>query len=33
MASNLAVAVMNGIVWGLIMALIALGLNLIFGLL
>ncbi|TAL40593.1 MAG: branched-chain amino acid ABC transporter permease [Methylovulum sp.] len=33
MASNLAVAVLNGIVWGLIMALIALGLNLIFGLL
>ncbi|HZW36898.1 MAG: branched-chain amino acid ABC transporter permease [Deltaproteobacteria bacterium] len=33
MASNLAVAVMNGIVWGLILALIALGLNLIFGLL
>lgn len=32
-ASNLAVAVLNGIVWGLIMALIALGLNLIFGLL
>jgi branched-chain amino acid transport system permease protein len=31
--SNLAVAVLNGIVWGLIMALIALGLNLIFGLL
>lgn len=33
MLSNLAVAVLNGIVWGLIMALIALGLNLIFGLL
>ncbi len=33
MASNLAVAVLNGVVWGLIMALIALGLNLIFGLL
>lgn len=33
MASNLAVAVLNGIVWGMIMALIALGLNLIFGLL
>lgn len=33
MASNLAVAVLNGIVWGLIMALIALGLNMIFGLL
>jgi len=32
-ASNLAVAVLNGIVWGMIMALIALGLNLIFGLL
>lgn len=33
MASNIAVAVLNGIVWGLIIALIALGLNLIFGLL
>jgi branched-chain amino acid transport system permease protein len=33
MWSNLAVAVLNGIVWGLIMALIALGLNMIFGLL
>ncbi|MCL5966834.1 MAG: branched-chain amino acid ABC transporter permease [Deltaproteobacteria bacterium] len=33
MLSNVAVAVLNGIVWGLIMALIALGLNLIFGLL
>jgi branched-chain amino acid transport system permease protein len=31
--SNLAVAILNGIVWGLIMALIALGLNMIFGLL
>jgi len=31
--SNLAVAVLNGVVWGLIMALIALGLNMIFGLL
>ena len=33
MVSNLAVAILNGVVWGLIMALIALGLNLIFGLL
>lgn len=33
MTSNIAIAMMNGIVWGLIMALIALGLNLIFGLL
>lgn len=33
MISNLAVAILNGIVWGLIMALIALGLNMIFGLL
>jgi branched-chain amino acid transport system permease protein len=31
--SNLAVAVLNGVIWGLIMALIALGLNMIFGLL
>jgi branched-chain amino acid transport system permease protein len=31
--SNISVAVLNGIVWGLIMALIALGLNMIFGLL
>jgi len=31
--SNLAVAVLNGVVWGMIMALIALGLNMIFGLL
>jgi branched-chain amino acid transport system permease protein len=31
--SNLAVALLNGVVWGLIMALIALGLNMIFGLL
>jgi len=31
--SQLTVAVLNGIVWGLIMALIALGLNMIFGLL
>ncbi len=33
MFSQLTVAVLNGIVWGLIMALIALGLNMIFGLL
>ncbi|HEY6008480.1 MAG TPA: hypothetical protein VIU40_09180, partial [Geobacteraceae bacterium] len=33
MGSSLAIAVLNGIVWGLIMALIALGLNMIFGLL
>ncbi|MEW6376220.1 MAG: branched-chain amino acid ABC transporter permease [Thermodesulfobacteriota bacterium] len=33
MISNLAVAILNGIVWGMIMALIALGLNMIFGLL
>jgi len=32
-ASTIAVAVLNGVVWGLILALIALGLNLIFGLL
>jgi len=31
--SNLTVAFLNGVVWGLIMALIALGLNMIFGLL
>jgi len=31
--SNLAVAILNGMIWGLIMALIALGLNMIFGLL
>jgi len=31
--SNLAVAILNGIIWGMIMALIALGLNMIFGLL
>jgi len=31
--SNLAVAVLNGVIWGMIMALIALGLNMIFGLL
>jgi len=31
--SNLAVAVLNAVVWGMIMALIALGLNMIFGLL
>ncbi len=33
MLSQLTVAILNGIVWGLIMALIALGLNMIFGLL
>ena len=33
MISNLAIAILNGVVWGLIMALIALGLNMIFGLL
>ena len=33
MVSNLAVAVLNAVVWGMIMALIALGLNMIFGLL
>ena len=33
MISSLAIAAMNGIVWGLIIALIALGLNMIFGLL
>ena len=33
MISNLTVAFLNGVVWGLIMALIALGLNMIFGLL
>ncbi|MFH1349447.1 MAG: branched-chain amino acid ABC transporter permease [Pseudomonadota bacterium] len=33
MISNLSVAILNGIVWGLIMALIALGLNMICGLL
>ncbi|MGB9628257.1 MAG: branched-chain amino acid ABC transporter permease [Thermodesulfobacteriota bacterium] len=33
MLSQLTVAVLNGIVWGFIMALIALGLNMIFGLL
>ncbi len=33
MLSNVAVAVINGVIWGLIMALIALGLNMIFGLL
>ena len=33
MISNLTVAILNGVVWGLIMALIALGLNMIFGLL
>jgi branched-chain amino acid transport system permease protein len=31
--SNLAIALLNAVVWGLIMALIALGLNMIFGLL
>ncbi|WP_379796896.1 branched-chain amino acid ABC transporter permease [Haloplanus sp. GCM10025708] len=33
LASDVAVAVLNGVTWGLIVALIALGLNLIFGLL
>ena len=33
MISNLAVAILNAVVWGMIMALIALGLNMIFGLL
>ena len=33
MIANLSVAIINGVVWGLIMALIALGLNMIFGLL
>lgn len=33
MISSLAVAILNGIVWGLMMALIALGLNMICGLL
>ena len=33
MISNLAIAVLNAVVWGMIMALIALGLNMIFGLL
>ena len=33
MISNLAVAILNGVIWGMIMALIALGLNMIFGLL
>ena len=33
MLSNIAIALMNGVIWGLIMALIALGLNMIFGLL
>ncbi len=33
MISNLSVAILNAVVWGLIMALIALGLNMIFGLL
>jgi branched-chain amino acid transport system permease protein len=31
--SNVTIALMNGVIWGLIMALIALGLNMIFGLL
>jgi branched-chain amino acid transport system permease protein len=31
--SNLSIAVLNGVIWGMIMALIALGLNMIFGLL
>ena len=33
MISNLSIAFLNAVVWGLIMALIALGLNMIFGLL
>jgi branched-chain amino acid transport system permease protein len=33
MLANVVVAVLNGVIWGLIMALIALGLNMIFGLL
>lgn len=33
MISSLAIAILNGVVWGWIMALIALGLNMIFGLL
>ena len=33
MISNLSVAFLNAVVWGMIMALIALGLNMIFGLL
>ena len=33
MISNLTIAILNAVVWGLIMALIALGLNMIFGLL
>ena len=33
MISNLAIAFLNAVVWGMIMALIALGLNMIFGLL
>ena len=33
MISNLSVAILNAVVWGMIMALIALGLNMIFGLL
>ncbi len=33
MLANVTVAVLNGVIWGLIMALIALGLNMIFGLL
>jgi branched-chain amino acid transport system permease protein len=31
--SNLSIAFLNAVVWGMIMALIALGLNMIFGLL
>jgi branched-chain amino acid transport system permease protein len=31
--SNLSIAILNAVVWGMIMALIALGLNMIFGLL
>lgn len=33
MLSNVAIAILNGVAWGCIMALIALGLNMIFGLL
>lgn len=33
MISNLSIAFLNAVVWGMIMALIALGLNMIFGLL
>ncbi|MBI5584412.1 MAG: branched-chain amino acid ABC transporter permease [Deltaproteobacteria bacterium] len=33
MLANITIALINGVIWGLIMALIALGLNMIFGLL